>query len=192
MRATKQLKKKQVIWERPVVVRGKKSTEMVSEERDPEKHNQGRPRVRNQSEGSDEGDQDDIVDDDVDDYSEDGEDSEEELEIPDDPAHEARMQILRAENVMLVEESRRQEQELAVMRERTERIREGSAELRREMERLKALRALGKGDEKDATNATDADGSGPTRDFALRKRDHGGNDEDRGQGGGPSSQSMKC
>jgi len=77
---------------------------MAPRERDPEDNDRRRPRAFRHPEGSDGedlvDDDDDIDDDDDDDDDEDSDD--EELEIPPDPAHEARMAALRAENAELL------------------------------------------------------------------------------------------
>ena len=159
---------------------------MVLEERDSEENDRRRPRVRGQSKGTDD---EDLVDDDDDigDHSGDEDDSEEELQIPDDPAHEARMAVLLAENSHLEEEVQRQNQILADMNERTELILEHTARVREEVDRLKAL---GKQREKDAKNAASTNECKPQRDPNPHKREHGGDDEDQDHSGASSAQSM--
>ena len=161
---------------------------MVSEEQDPERNNRRRPRAHGQSDGSDD-EGNDIDDEDIDDYSEDEDDSEEEFEIPDDPAHEARMAILRAENAALEEEAHQRNQVLADMQERTELMREHTARVREELDRLKAL---GREREKDATNAAGANECRPHQDFDPHKREHGGDDKDQDHSSASLDQSTKC
>ena len=111
---------------------------MVAGECDPSENNRRRPREYGRPNESEE-ELSDISDDDDDVYSEGEDDSDDDLEIPDDPAHEARMQILRSENAALLEQSRQQEQVLAVMQERTEQMKHDIEQLKIERARLKNL-----------------------------------------------------
>ena len=161
---------------------------MVSQERDPERNNRRRPRTHGQpSESEDEGS--DIDDEDIDEYSEGEDDSDDELEIPDDPAHTARMQILRAENAALEEEARQRGQVLVDMQERTERMRYHTARVREEVDRLKAL---SREREKEATNAAGANGCRPYQDLGTDRREQGGDDKDQDRSGASLVQSKKC
>jgi len=76
---------------------------MPPRQRDPEDNDRRRPRAFRHPEGSD---GEDLIDDnndiDDDDDDEDEDSDDEELELPPDPAHEARMAALRAENAQLL------------------------------------------------------------------------------------------
>ena len=161
---------------------------MVSEERDPERNNRRRPRAHGQPDGSDDGGG-DIDDEDTDDYSEGEDDSDDELEIPDDPAHTARMAILRAENAALEEEAHQRNQILVDMQERTELMREHTARVREDVDRLKAL---GREREREATNAAGANECRPYQDHDPNKREQGGDDKDQGHSSTSLDQSKKC
>ena len=79
----------------------------------------------------------DISDDDDDeggDTSESGEESEGDLEIPPDPAHETLMANLRRENLFLLHVTAEQDAVLAQMRERISEIQRATARRRRELE----------------------------------------------------------
>ena len=138
---------------------------MGSEEHDPEQNDRRRPRVNRQSEGSDG----DLVDDDdasdASDYSEDGDSDDEEIEIPDNPAHLARMAVLRAEQAALQEEAQRQNQSLIDYSAVAAQMREHVTRVQEEVDRLKALaKEQGKG----ATGAAGNDGCKPYHDFDPR------------------------
>ena len=161
---------------------------MVSEERDPERNNRRRPRAHGQPDGSDD-EGGDIDDEDTDDYSEGEDDSDDELEIPDDPAHTARMQILRSENAALLEQSRQQEQVLAFMQERTERMRYHNEQIKIEMARLKNL---AKEREGGTASAAGANGCKQFREGDDDKKKRGGDDEDQEQSGASTAEARVC
>ena len=114
---------------------------MPPRERDPDQ-NQRRPRAFRHPEGSD---GEDLVDDDedIDDDDEDDDDSDDEdIEIPPDPAHEARMAALRAENAELMASLAEQDRVIAEMAEETRLIQEATARRREELNKLRATREL--------------------------------------------------
>ena len=157
-----------------------KIVKMVAGECDPSNNGGRRPREYGRPNES-EGELSDISDDDdVDEYS-DEDDSDDDLEIPDDPEHEARMVLLRAENAALVEQSRQQEEILAAMNERTEK-------LKQDIERMKVKRAewrkiLGKDGEGGNTTASDANACKQFKEADNDKKKRGGDDEDQEQSG---------
>ena len=162
---------------------------MVSGECDPSENNGRRPREYGRPNESEE-ELSDISDDDDDDvYSEGEDDSDDDLEIPDDPAHEARMQILRAENAALVEQSRQQEEVLAAMHERTEKMKHDIEQLKIERARLKNL---GKDREGGSMSAADVNGCKQFREGDNDKKKRGGDDEDQEQSGALTAERKVC
>ena len=161
---------------------------MVSGECDPGENNRRRPREYGQPNES-EDEISDIGDDDDDEYSGGEDDSDDELEVPDDPAHEARMQILRSENATLLEQSRQQEQVLALMQDRTEQMRYHHEQIKVEMARLKNL---AKEREGGATSAAGANGCKQYRETDNDKKKRGGDDEDQDQSGASVAQAKIC
>ena len=161
---------------------------MVSGECDPSENNRRRPREYGRPDESEE-ELSDISDDDDDDYSGGEDDSDDDLEIPDDPAHEARMQILRSENAALLEQSRQQEQVLAFMQERTERMRYHNEQIKIEMARLKNL---AKEREDGTASAVGANGCKQFREGDNDKKKRGGDDEDQEQSGASTAEAKIC
>ena len=161
---------------------------MVSGECDPSENNRRRPREYGRPNESEE-ELSDISDDDDDEYSEGEDDSDDDLEIPDDPAHEARMQILRSENAALLEQSRQQEQVLAVMQERTEQMKHQIEQLKIEKARLKNL---AKDREGGTTSAAGANGCKQFQEGDNDKKKRGGDDEDQEQSGASTAEPKVC
>ena len=160
---------------------------MVAGECDPSENNRRRPREYGRPDESEEELSDISDDDDVDEYSEGEDDSDDDLEIPDDPEHEARMEILRAENAALVEQSRQQEEVLAAMHERTEKMKHDIEQLKIERARLKNL---GKNCEGGSTTASDANGCKQFKESDNDKKKRGGDDEDQEQSGASATAPM--
>ena len=161
---------------------------MVAGECDPSNNGGRRPRGDGRPNDSEEEVSDISDDDDVDEFS-DEDDSDDDLEIPDDPAHEARMQILRTENAALLEQSRQQEQVLAFMQERTERMRYHNEQIKIEMARLKNL---AKEREDGTASATGANGCKQFREGDNDKKKRGGDDEDQEQSGASTAAPIVC
>ena len=138
--------------------------------------NDGRkPRQNIQSEESDSDG--DIVDDDDVIRSEDEDSDEEELEIPDDPAHLARMAILRSEHEALQEQFQRRSQELVVVSGKAAQMEEHLIAIRGVINRMKARKEEG---EKKATGADGDGGCRPQRDFDPCKKKDDEGDKDQG------------
>ena len=74
--------------------------------------------------------------------SEDDSDSEEEIEIPPDPAHEALMADLRRENADLLRITAEQDVVLAEMQQRISEIQEATAQRQQELDELRAARLV--------------------------------------------------
>ena len=161
---------------------------MVAGECDPSENNRRRPREYGRPDESEE-EISDISDDDDDDYSGGDDDSDDDLEIPDDPAHEARMQILRSENAALLEQSRQQEQVLAVMQERTEQMKHDIEQLKIEKARLKNL---AKDREGGTTSAAGANGCKQFQEGDNDKKKRSGDDEDQEQSGASTAEPKVC
>ena len=161
---------------------------MVSRECDPGENNRSRPREYGRPDESG-GEGSDISDDDDDNYSGGEDDSDDELEVPDDPAHEARMQILRQENAVLIEQSRQQEQILAFMQDRTERMRHHNEQIKIEVTRLKNLAKKREGG---ATDGAGANGCKQFREGNDDKKKRGGDDEDQEQSGTSMEEAKIC
>ena len=129
--------------------------EMPPRERDPEQ-NQRRPRPFRHPEGSD---GEDLVDDDedIDDDDDDDDDhtDDEEIEVPPDPAHEARLAALRAENAELMAELAEQDRAIAETAENTRRMMEAIERRREELIRLRAARELREREALEAANANE-------------------------------------
>ena len=152
---------------------------MVSGECDPSENGGRRPREYGRPNDSEE-DISDISDDDDDyEYSEGEDDSDDDLEIPDDPEHEARMVLLRAENAALVEQSRQQEEVLAAMHERTEKMKQDIEQLK--VKRAEWRKILGKDGEGGNTTASDANTCKQFKEADNDKKKRGGDDEDQEQ-----------
>ena len=153
---------------------------MVSGECDPSENGGRRPREYGRPNDSEEELSDISDDDDVDEYS-DEDDSDDDLEIPDDPEHEARMVLLRAENAALVEQSRQQEEILAAMNERTEKMKQDIEQLK--VKRAEWRKILGKDDEGGNPTASDTNGCKQFKEGDNDKKKRGGDDEDQEQSG---------
>ena len=119
------------------------SYKMVCEEHDPDSDRR-RPRAFGLADGSDgeglDGDDGDDDDDDVGGSGGDGSSDEEEIEIPPDPSHEARMAILREQNAQLLAVVDAQEVVLSQMAERTREIQQATAQRQEELNQLRAAR----------------------------------------------------
>ena len=80
-------------------------------------------------------------DEDIDDDDEDDDDSDnEDIEIPPDPAHEARMAELRLENARVMEIVRQQDKVIEAMKKRTHDIIRATEAKRKELEELRSVR----------------------------------------------------
>jgi hypothetical protein len=140
--------------------------------------NDGRkPRQNIQSEESDSDG--DIVDDDDVIRSEDEDSDEEELEIPDDPAHLARMAILRSEHDALQEQFERRSQEWIVVSGKAARMEECLTAIRGVINRVKTR---GEEEKKKATGADGGGGCKPQRDFNPGEGRDDEGDKDCGTG----------
>ena len=121
-----------------------------------------------------------IVDDDTDEENEDSNESESDsdLEIPPDPAHEQRMRALRAENAFLVHVTEQQDAVMEEMRLRVSEIQAATERRRRELEEFRALRrARVEEAEKKAEDEEPGNGDGCQPPETGKK---GGNDDKDG------------
>ena len=121
-----------------------------------------------------------IIDDDTDEENEDSNESESDsdLEIPPDPAHEQRMRALRAENAFLLHVTEQQDAVMEEMRLRVSEIQAATERRRRELEEFRELRrARVEEAEKKAEDEEPGNGDGCQPPETGKK---GGNDDKDG------------